>query len=178
MTLSSTLTDWENFYVITGSAAAGLTGLTFVVIALAKEARRTATTALRAYVTPTIVHFGTVLALAAFLTIPGQTEKSLGLGFGAAGIGGLIYATVIIASMRRYASKYVPVSEDWIWHAILPSLVYAALLVMALLTRRRLEQSLYGVAASSLLLLFIGIHNSWDVAVSISVNRQNDSSQE
>jgi hypothetical protein len=178
MALSSTLADWDNFYVITGSAAAGLTGLTFVVIALAKEARRTATTALRAYMTPTIVHFGTVLALAAFLSMPGQSAISLGLGFGAAGAGGLIYAGVIVASMRRYASKYVPVSEDWIWHAILPAVVYATLLVMAFLTRRRPEQSLYGIAAASLLLLFIGIHNSWDVAVSISVNRQDDSSQE
>lgn len=32
--------DWENFYVITGSSAAGLTGLTFVVIALAAHVYR------------------------------------------------------------------------------------------------------------------------------------------
>ena len=30
---ASLLAGWENFYVITGSAAGGLTGLTFVVIA-------------------------------------------------------------------------------------------------------------------------------------------------
>ena len=36
----SLLADWANFYVITGSAAAGLTGLTFVVIALASDAQR------------------------------------------------------------------------------------------------------------------------------------------
>jgi hypothetical protein len=174
----STLAEWQNFYVITGSAAAGLTGLTFVVIALAKDARRTATTALRAYVTPTIVHFCTVLALAAFLSMPGQTAMCLGLGFGVAGFGGLLYAAVIVASMRRYASRYVPVGEDWLWHSILPAAVYATLLVLAFLTQRWLEQSLYGIAAASLLLLFIGIHNAWDVAVSISVTpRKEDSSQ-
>ncbi len=172
-----TVAEWENFYVITGSAAAGLMGLTFVVIALAKESRRTNTTGLRGYVTPTIVHFGTVLALAAFLSIPGQNSISLGLGFGLAGAGGLIYAAVIVASMRRYASRYVPVREDWLWHAILPAVVYAALLVIAFLTQRRLEQSLYGVAAASLLLLFIGIHNAWDVAVSISMSGPTDSSE-
>jgi hypothetical protein len=173
----STLAEWENFYVITGSAAAGLTGLTFVVIALAKDSRRTATSGLRAYVTPTIVHFSTVLALAAFLSMPGQNAISLGLGFGVAGLGGLLYAAVIVASMRRYASRYVPVGEDWLWHSILPAAVYAALLVIAFLTRRWLQQSLYGIAVASLLLLFIGIHNAWDVAVSISMTGKKDSSE-
>jgi hypothetical protein len=109
--------------------------------------------------------------------MPGQNPISLGLGFGVAGFGGLLYAAVIVASMRRYASRYVPVGEDWLWHSILPAAVYAALLVVAFLTQRRLEQSLYGVAAASLLLLFIGIHNAWDVAVSISLSRRTDSSE-
>jgi hypothetical protein len=161
-------------YVIAGLAAAGLTGLTFVVIALAADSRRVIETGLRAYITPTIVHFGNVLALAAFMSVPGQNALSLSFGFGLAGAVGVIYAGVIVVGMRRNASRYVPVFDDWLWHAILPTAVYAALLVMAFLTRRRIEQSLYGVAASSILLLFVGIHNAWDVAVSISVNRQKD----
>jgi hypothetical protein len=32
---SSPLAGWDNFYVIAGSSAAGLTGLTFIVISLA-----------------------------------------------------------------------------------------------------------------------------------------------
>ena len=36
----SLLTGWENFYVIVGSSAGGLTGLTFVVIALVRDAQR------------------------------------------------------------------------------------------------------------------------------------------
>ena len=34
------LADWDNFYVIAGGAAGGLTGLTFVVIALATDSQR------------------------------------------------------------------------------------------------------------------------------------------
>jgi hypothetical protein len=170
----STLPDWQTFYVIAASAAAGLTGLTFVVIALAANRRRITTAGLRAFVTPTIIHFGTVLALAAFMSVPRQNVMSLSLGFGAAGVSGLIYGGVIATSMRRIGSAYVPVGEDWLWHVALPTLVYGALLVMAFLTRSRTEQTLYGVAAASMLLLFIGIHNAWDVAVSISVNDQQD----
>jgi hypothetical protein len=177
MTALSTLADWANFYVITASAAAGLTGLTFVVIALAANRSGMTTAGMRAFVTPTIVHFGTVLGLAAFLSMPRQNVMSLSLGFGAAGVAGLVYGGVAAVSMRRLGSIYVPVGEDWLWHVTLPTLVYGALLVIAFLTRRWMEQSLYGVAAISMLLLFIGIHNAWDVAVSISVTRKQDSSK-
>jgi hypothetical protein len=61
---ASPLAGWDNFYVIVGSAAAGLTGLTFVVIALIRDARNVRPTGLRAFVTPTIVHFGGVLGAA------------------------------------------------------------------------------------------------------------------
>ena len=171
----SFLAGWDNFYVIIGSSAAGLTGLTFVVIALAADMHRVNTTGLRAFVTPTIVHFGTVLALAAFLSVPHQNMMSLSLGFGTAGVIGLTYAGIIAVSLRRFRSDYVPVSEDWVWHVILPALVYGSLLAPAFLVWRLPGLSLYAVAASVTLLLFIGIHNAWDVAVSISVRKQKDS---
>jgi len=51
------LADWGNFYVIIGSAAAGLTGLMFVVITLGAEAQTISNEkGLRAFVTPTVVH--------------------------------------------------------------------------------------------------------------------------
>jgi hypothetical protein len=124
---TSLLAEWDNFYVITGSSAAGLTGLTFVVIALSADAKRVNETGLRAFVTPTIVHFGAVLALAAYLSMPHQTVLSLSLGLGAAGAAGILYVAVI--------------------------------------------------AAVSVLLMFIGIHNAWDVAVWNSVRKQNDSTK-
>ena len=65
------LAEWESFYVIVGSSAAALTGLMFVVIALNSEARTEAgPTALRAFATPIIVHFGAVLLISALLSTP------------------------------------------------------------------------------------------------------------
>ena len=57
---------WHDFYVITGSAAAGLTGLMFVVVSLSPGTvvDRTAI-GVRAFVTPTVVYFTTVLVVAA-----------------------------------------------------------------------------------------------------------------
>jgi hypothetical protein len=43
------LEAWSNFYVIGGSSAGGLTGLTFVVIALTADERAVSLSGLRAF---------------------------------------------------------------------------------------------------------------------------------
>jgi hypothetical protein len=161
------LAGWENFYVLVGTTAGGLTGITFVVIALVQETMHGARPAgLNAFVTPTIVHFGGVLALAAFLNMPHQHLIGLSAGFALAGIAGVFYGGTIARHMRRAgAARYVPVFEDWLWNVILPTLVYGSLLVMAVSIWRWPEQTMYGVATLSLAMLFIGIRNSWDIAV-------------
>jgi hypothetical protein len=162
------LADWANFYVITGSAAAGLTGLTFVVIALASEAGRVNAVGLNTFITPTIVHFGTVLALAAFMCVPHQTPPSLGIGFGAAGIAGLAYTGWITINVHHNLGPYVAVWEDWLCNVILPFLSYATLCAAAVLVSHHTDDALYGVGGASVMLLFIGIHNAWDIAVWMS----------
>jgi hypothetical protein len=67
-------------------------------------------------------------------------------------------------------SKYVPVREDWIYNVILPTLAYAVLLAMAVLLRYWRSEALYGVAATTLGLLLLGIRNAWDIAVWMSTN--------
>src|SRR5947209_703975 len=109
--MDSLLAGWENFYVIVGSSAAGLTGLTFVVIALAADAKLVRPNGLRAFVTPIIVHFGVVLALAAFLSMPHPSILALSAGFTAIAAFGLIWNVVIVANMPKQGSDYLPVAE-------------------------------------------------------------------
>jgi hypothetical protein len=173
----SLLSGWDNFYVIAGSAAAGLTGLTFVVISLSAGARRVNAVGLHTFVTPTIVHFGTVLAIAAYLCMPRHGRLSLSLGLGAAGIAGLVYAGKIRTGIRSLASDYSPVADDWIWNVILPAIVYGVLLAAAMLVWRWPRHSMYGVAAAVVLLMIIGIHNAWDIAVWNTIRRPADPSE-
>jgi hypothetical protein len=168
---ASPLAGWDNFYVIVGSAAAGLTGLTFVVIALIRDARNVRPTGLRAFVTPTIVHFGGVLALAAFLSMPHQHVATLSAGFVAGGLAGLGYGVSTALNLRRQGPEYVPVREDWMWNVILPTLVYGALFCMGILIWYRPAHTLFGVAAVAISLLFIGIRNAWDIAVWMTMHR-------
>jgi hypothetical protein len=173
---SSLLAGWDNFLVIAGGAAGGLTGLTFVVITLAADAHRVAPVGVKCFVTPTIVHFGTVLALAAYLAMPRHTVLTLSLGLGAVGLAGLIYIAIIAAGIRRMKGNYIPVLEDWIWNVVLPALCYCLLLAIASLFSARPKQCLYGVAAAIMLLMLVGIHNAWDIAVWNSINKKKPAS--
>jgi len=168
----SPLAEWDNFYVIVGSAAAGLTGLTFVVISLAGDAARVSLVGLRTFVTPTIVHFCAVLGLSAYLSAPHQWVTSLCIGFGVAGTAGTVYVGFVATAMRGVATLYVPVREDWTWNVFIPALAYLGLIAMAVVGWRDIERSLYGVAVISIVLLFTGIHNAWDVAVWNSIRKK------
>ena len=62
-------------------------------------------------------------------------------------------------------STYVPVHEDWIWNVILPAIAYGTWLAAAVLIWSSARSALYAAAAVLVLLMLIGIHNSWDIAV-------------
>ena len=158
------LAGWDNYYVILGSSAGGLTGLTFVVITLIRDAQRVSLTGVNTYVTPTIVHFSGVLALAAFFSMPHQHPATVSLGLAVGGLAGLIYSALLAHRLPRVGSGYVPVREDWVFNVILPVFLYACLVVAACLIWRWPEPTLYGVALVALTLLFIGIRNAWDIA--------------
>jgi hypothetical protein len=163
------IAGWESFYVIIGSSAAALTGLMFVVITLGAEKRRLTNEAgLRAFASPTIVHFCAVVLIAALLTMPRHTIESLRLCLFAVAAGGL--ACVVWAVMQtRKVTTYQPVLSDWIWHTVLPSTAYTGILVAAILLPRAAEGALDVVGGAALGLLFIGIRNAWDAAVWIAL---------
>ena len=73
---------------------------------------------------------------------------------------------------QRKTKAYVPVLEDWIWNVILPAVVSFGLLTVAILIWYRLSPALFAVATLSLMLLFIGIHNAWDIAVWMTTRKR------
>jgi hypothetical protein len=159
------LHEWDTFYVITGSAGAALTGLMFVVIALAADrVDGSASDGVGAFSTPTVGHFAIVLLIAGIITIPLHRVLSLSVCLGGCAVGGITSGVRAAVRMRRIEG-YSAETEDWTWHVILPLAAYAVLLVGALVLPSSLELALVVVAAVVLMLLFIGIHNAWDVAV-------------
>ena len=77
------------------------------------------------------------------------------------GFAGVIYMVIVIRRMRMQSS-YRPDAEDWLFHAWLPLAANVVLAFSALAAWWHETEALFGVAGATLLLLFIGIHNSWD----------------
>jgi hypothetical protein len=154
--------EWESFYVIVGAAAGALIGLQFVVMTLIAERPQLAVPeAGAAFATPTVVHFGAALLLSALLRVPWHGMGAAALAWGLVGIAGAIYMVIVARRMRRQQA-YRPDREDWLFHFVLPLIAYAVLPLAALGTRAHPDEALFVVAATTLFLLFIGIHNSWD----------------
>jgi hypothetical protein len=165
----SPFADWENFYVIVGSSAAALTGLQFVVMALIADAgAKTGGREIAAFGTPTVVHFCSALLASAIVSAPWRSLVSPTFAIGALGAAGVVYA-VVVTQRARVQTGYQPVFEDWLWHSILPFTAYGGIVVASLVLRSNPEEALFLVGGTSLLLLFIGIHNAWDTVTFITL---------
>jgi hypothetical protein len=167
--VAAPLVAWESFYVIVGSSGGALTGLQFVVLTLVAERNpRTSEDTINAFGTPTIVHFCTVLFVSGVLCAPWPHLFTPALLLGAGGLAGIAYIAITIRRARAQGD-YKPVLEDWVWYIILPLVAYVAVLVSALLLTTKPSAALFGIAATSLLLLFIGIRNAWDTVTFVVI---------
>ena len=165
----SPLTAWQTFFFLVGSSGAALTGLQFVVIALINESSRRATSReIEAFGTPTIIHFCAVLMMSALLNAPWRGLSRLSFALAVCGVVGVGYGIVVLRRTRRQTT-YRPVFEDWLWHAALPLMAYTLLVIASLVLPRHPRESLFVIGGLALLLLFVGIHNSWDAVTYITI---------
>lgn len=167
------LSNWQNFYMIMGTAAATLTGLMFVVTTLIAgiDARMTTlNAAVSAFNTPTVVHFATVLLLAGMLSAPWQTFSSLSLILGLVGLGMVIYSIIVLRRMWR-VPHYQSTMEDWSWYMAFPLLAYSLLIVAAFVLSGNPSLALFIVGSAMILQLLVGIRNAWDMVTFLAVER-------
>jgi len=169
------LSEWNSFYVIVGAAAGALIGLQFVVMTLIANRPSLGTPeAGAAFATPSVVHFGVVLLLAAIAAAPWHAMRGASVLWGSIGLLGVGYS-IIVARRLRTQNAYQPVFEDWLFHLLLPFAAYGMLGVSALAAGSR--GALFTIGAATLLLLFIGIHNAWDaVTYHVFVKMSDDKS--
>lgn len=158
------LEGWGNFHVIVGAAAGALIGLQFVVMTLIATTPITGreTRASGTFSTPTVVHFAAVLFLSALISAPWQGMAPVAVLWGLVGLGGVGFV-VLVAREMRLQTTYQPVLEDWLFHVLLPLVAYAELVVAAVMAFPQPRQAMFFLGAVELLLLFIGIHNAWDI---------------
>jgi hypothetical protein len=167
------LSQWQNFYMLIGTAAATLTGLMFVVttlIAGVDAHLSTLNAAVSAFNTPTVVHFGTVLLLAGILSAPWQTFSSLSLPLGMVGLGMAFYSIIVLRRMRR-VPQYQSTLEDWTWYMAFPLIATILLLIAAFVLPKNPVPALYIIGLAMMWLLLVGIRNAWDNVTFLAVER-------
>lgn len=169
---STLLPPWASFYVMTGSAAAALTGLMFIVITLVSgmERMRRNPDGTSIYSTPTVVHFCAAFFISAILSAPWHGLRSPTVVIAIASLTGVAYVARTALRARRIAS-YQPDPEDWASYSVLPFVAYAAILVGALLlsVHTLAPDGLFAIGGGVVLLILVGIHNAWDVVTFIAM---------
>jgi uncharacterized membrane protein YdcZ (DUF606 family) len=156
------LSAWDSFYVIVGGAAGALIGLQFVVMTLLADKPSAAVSqAVPVFATPTIVHFSATLLVSVLLRAPWPSITASAFACGAVGLCGVLYTLLLIWRIRRQ-NGYRPDAEDWSFHILLPFVAYLSIALAPLPSLAHERETLFGIAAGVLLLLFTGIHNAWD----------------
>src|SRR5215471_4448848 len=167
------LAEWDTFYVIVGSAAAALIGLQFIVMTLISERPPLhAADVGAAFATPTIVHFCSALLVSALVRAPWHSMRFVAVLWGIAGLSGVAYSVIVTRRLGKQ-TVYRPQFEDWLCHVALPFLAYLVLALSPFAVSSHVRQALFAVGAAALLLVFIGIHNTWDsLSYLVMVNRE------
>jgi hypothetical protein len=167
--LAELLHDWHDFYVLVGTASATLVGLTFVAVSIGTSIFNEGhSSAMRAFITPTVVHFAAVLFGCLLITIPTQSWRTLGSLLTAGGLIGSIYCGGLAVQIIVRHKFNVDVI-DRLFYALLPLSGYVLALIAAVLLLMQSTVSPNLIAAAVLILLLAAIRNAWDMMVWIVI---------
>ncbi len=166
------LHDWQNFYMLTGTAAATLIGLLFVAVSIGLNLPvKQVTDSLQTFVTPTLIYYFQALLVSCVAIMP--LLSSLIFGGALAILGGFN----IVLALRVFWRIRIVHRDDgidlvhWIWHCLLP--LTDGLLFLGTAIGFLLSESLapLGLSMAELLCLTIGLRNTWDLMIWLSLRR-------
>ena len=164
--LLDAMQPWQGFYALLGEASGTLVGLLFVAASVGSGVHtRDKHDALRVFLSPTVVHFSSILVACLTALTPIRDWSLGGLLIGGEGLSGLVYALVVWRSMIRQGLIAKIDLEDRVWYAILPALGYLVVGTAGVSLSSRIELGCGLLAAGLCLLLLIGIRNAWDMTI-------------
>lgn len=178
----SVLKAWLGFFSTLAESSAALTGLMFVVVTLVTRTDHPETSrdGITSFSTPTVMHFCAALYASVVLIAPWRELAYPSVLIGLGGLYGVVYIARVM-SRTKSLSAYFPDVEDWVWYTILPIVAYSVICAAAVALSFAPVQSLFVLAGGALLLVFIGIRNSWDVVTFIAIGgagAPNDASED
>lgn len=163
--LPSVVRDWHDFYGLVGTASATLVGLMFVAASVGASVFSAGEQEpLKAYLTPTVAHFSSLLFICILILIPTQTWLSLSIALGGLGVAGIAY------SMRQWIRVFWTLRSridlaDRMFYVFIPTLGYLLVAASAITLFEHWLSSAELIAAALIGLLLAGIRNAWDMTV-------------
>jgi len=169
--LADALSPWHDFYTLVGTASATLVGLLFVAASVGFYTKDKHP-ALRAFVSPSVVHFTSVLVACLIVIAPIRSWTILGAMVAGDGLFGIVYAGFVWRGMVQHGFIASIDLEDRVSYAALPAVGYTVMAGagVALLLRKDYGCELLAVAMG--LLLLVGIRNAWDITIFAALRRQ------
>lgn len=171
--LADAVSPWHDFYMLVGTASATLVGLLFVAASVGSGVfTKDKHPALRAFLSPSVFHFTSVLAACLIAMAPIRSWVPFGLLIGGEALFGIAYAGLVSRNIVRHGYIATIDLADRLWYAALPAVGYAILAAagVALLLQRAEGCALIALATGALLL--VGIRNAWDMTIFTVIQRR------
>ena len=164
--MNEAIDGWRSFYAMTGGASATLVALLFVAASVGSGAFRAGNgAALRMFLSASVVHFSSVLAVSLLVLAPVPPGIVFGLIVMACGLYGLSYSAVAWrAAVRDGVAAKIDL-EDRLWYAAIPACAYVVETCSGMALALQSPWGLIAFALAVAVLLFAGIHNAWDITV-------------
>jgi len=163
--LADILHAWHDFYLLSGTASATLLGLMFVAASIGASVFTEKDRApMRAFLSPTAVHFSAVLFICILAAIPSHTWLTLSVLLALGGAAGVIYSSRVWVELfvrHRFNVDLI----DRMLYAFAPVLGYLLILVAAALLLLQWSSSLDVLAAALVALLLAAVRNAWDMMI-------------
>jgi hypothetical protein len=167
MSVSEAMGHWHEFYALLGTASATLVGLLFVAATVSSgvfSSNRRAP--LRVFLSATVVHFSSVLAVCLIVLIPLQSWLQFGLLVLGCGVFGLVYCGLIARDTVRDSRLMAAIDlEDRTWYMLVPVVGYVLETATGVALAFRFASGSVALAFAVAVLMIAGIHNAWDITI-------------
>jgi len=174
LAFSATAATWQNFYLLTGTAAATLIGLMFVAVTFGASAvtAQSATTSARAFLDPPFTHFVTVLFVACLMLIPSMTPPVLGVAIVTVTALRTVALVGIFRRMREAHERFGDIElSDWLMGILVPLACYLGLLASGAGFLAGMAVAFTALVVAIIVVLLLGVFAAWELVLWMALTR-------
>jgi hypothetical protein len=160
--LTDALRNWHDLFMLFGSASTTMIGLLFVAASVSSGVFNQAKQgALRAFLSPSVVHFSCVLTASLLAISPLSSWMLMGVLIGCTGLFGVLYAGFVC--WRMVQNGYRVDLEDRAYYAALPVVGHVIMVAAGLTFLAQIPSGCAVLAIAMGLLMVVSIRNAWDI---------------